>query len=266
MSSYAEHHLIYRIANTEVRRFPYPHFYVENVFPADFYARVRAFFPSSEAMPALKTIRPVGSGYPEQRLCIPLAPEALQTLPDGQREFWSETTQWLLGHRFFNALVQKFEPFLAQRFPKLVDVPFQTEALLVDDHTRYWLGPHSDSLTKVLTLLFYLPGDLSQEHLGTSIYVPKEQGFRCAVGHHYRYEEFERMFTAPFRPNTLFGFVKTADSFHGVEPLAENESCRRQLLLYDINVPPQFALGIHKLESENATAQPASKHGVRFSF
>lgn len=266
MSSYAENHLAYRISNAEIRRYPYPHFYVENVFPAEFYARIQESFPSAKAMPPLKLVREVGQNYPSERLCIPLNPEHMEKLPAKDRAFWSETAQWLLGPRFFGILMAKFEPFFLERFKKLEDVEFMTEALLVDDHTRYWLGPHSDSQKKVLTLLFYLPKDLSQEHLGTSIYVPREPSFRCNGGPHYAYEDFERMYTAPFRPNTLFGFVKTSNSFHGVEPLAENESCRRQLLLFDINVTAPFALGARRLAKTDAPREAANKPDVRFSF
>jgi len=239
----AEQHLIYRVVNLDVKMYPFPHFYVEDVFPAKYYARVLEFFPHVASMPTLKAVRSVGPDYSEQRLCVPLVPEHVDKLPAGQRDFWADTAQWLLADTFFNALMQKFQPFLAERFKGFADVPFYNEALLVDDHTRYSLGPHTDSPKKVLTLLFYLPPDLCQQHLGTSIYVPRDPQFRCLGGPHYPFEHFEGIFTVPFRPNSLFGFVKTANSFHGVEPLAESDTCRRQLLLYDVNVPLEFGLG-----------------------
>lgn len=263
MSSSAELHLMYQVANAEVRMFPFPHFYIEDVFPAAFYARLREHFPEAQAMPPLKTVRPVGPAYSEQRLCVPLAPEPVGKLPQRQREFWEETALWLLGNRFFGVLMQKFQPFLAERFAGMGDVPFENEALLVDDHTRYALGPHSDSPKKVLTLLFYLPGDLSQEHLGTSIYIPRDPTFRCFGGPHYPYDQFERAYTAPFRPNALFGFVKTVNSFHGVEPINESESSRRLLLLYDINVPQQFGLNVAR---PNQQAGKPVKPDVNFTF
>jgi|APFre7841882724_1041349.scaffolds.fasta_scaffold00236_8 hypothetical protein len=244
MSSYAEQQLIYRVSNMQVNTFPFPHFCAADVFPADFYARMLEHFPEAEVMPKLKSVRPVGSGYSEQRLCIPLTPGDVGRLPAAQRAFWMEHAPWLLGEPFLRALMTRFSPWLQERFQAYDDVPFSNEILLVDDHTRYALGPHSDSPKKVLTLLFYLAEDLSQEHLGTSIYVPKQPGFACNGGPHYPFEDFERMYTVPFRPNTLFGFVKTANSFHGVEPIAEDERCRRKLMLYDINVPQQFGLGV----------------------
>jgi hypothetical protein len=36
-------------------------------------------------------------------------------------------------------------------------------------------------------------------------------------------------------PNTLFAFMKTANSFHGVEPIRE-AGIRRDLMLYDIRL------------------------------
>lgn len=273
MSSYAEQHLIYKVSNAEVRTFPYPHFYIEDVFPAETYAQMLAHFPAVESMPALKDIRLVGTGYPEERLCVPLTDDELAKLPDAQRTFWTDAAKWLLGGPFLQALMRRFQPWLDERFRGFSEVPFRNEGLLVDDHTRYFLGPHSDKQVKVLTLLFYLPPDRSQEHLGTSIYVPRQAGFRCLGGPHYDYGKFDRMYTAPFRPNVLFGFVKTDNSFHGVEPIRENESSRRQLLLYDVNVPPDYELGKKPPGQGAAIAAPApaapegaGKPKVGFSF
>lgn len=41
------------------------------------------------------------------------------------------------------------------------------------------------------------------------------------------------MLTLPYVPNVLFAFMKTPNSFHGVEPIEEPE-VQRDLLLYDI--------------------------------
>ena len=43
------------------------------------------------------------------------------------------------------------------------------------------------------------------------------------------------MRTMPYVPNALFAFMKTPNSFHGVEPIEEPD-VRRDLLLYDIRV------------------------------
>ena len=132
----------------------------------------------------------------------------------------------------------------------------QDEALLVQDITNYKLGPHTDTPHKVITLLFYLPKDTSQSHMGTSIYVPKEPTFRCPGGPHYPHEGFERLWSMPFLPNSLFAFFKTDNSFHGVEPVRD-EGCRRWLLLYDLYEQKVPAA---------APAPAAAAPKVKFSF
>jgi hypothetical protein len=107
--------------------------------------------------------------------------------------------------------------------------------MLVEDVTKYALGPHTDSPKKVITMLFYLPRDLSQSHMGTSIYLPKDPAFRCQGGPHYKFDGFQRLHTMPFVPNSLFVFFKTDNSFHGVEPVTDPDT-KRWLLLYDIYV------------------------------
>jgi hypothetical protein len=59
----------------------------------------------------------------------------------------------------------------------------------------------------------------------------------------------------------LFAFLKTQNSFHGVEPIQET-GVRRDLLLYDIKVsnPPELS------QRAPAAAQPAAVPVSNFTF
>ncbi len=157
----------------------------------------------------------------------------MSALPEDKKKFWQEFADWLLAGRLLDFLLIKFRPFIERRFKNSSGIAFYNESLLVQDITKYALGPHSDAARKVITLLFYLPKDLSQSHLGTSIYVPKDPTASYTSGPHYSFEKFHRMATMPFKPNSLFAFVKTDNSFHGVEPVLD-PNVRRWLLLYDV--------------------------------
>jgi hypothetical protein len=133
-------------------------------------------------------------------------------------------------------VLDKFRAFIDARF-KGRQPEFGDEALLVNDRTDYSLGPHTDTTSKVVSVLFYLPGDDRLEKHGTSLYVPRKPGFTCQGGPHYLFDGFERVATMPFLPNTMFAFVKTDNSFHGVEPIAD-AGISRYLLLYDLRVKP----------------------------
>jgi hypothetical protein len=154
-------------------------------------------------------------------------------LPIDQREFWRDVAEWLCSGRLARLALQKFKSAIDSRFKDGPAPTFYNEAMLVQDVTKYSLGPHTDTPRKVVTMLFYLPKDLSQSHLGTSIYLPKQQGFTCEGRAHHSFDRFMRLHTMPFLPNSLFVFCKTNNSFHGVEPVSDPD-VRRWLLLFDI--------------------------------
>lgn len=229
VSSALEGKLLYNVKNAPVRDFPYPHIYVPEVFPKEFYAEIQANIPRSESMIPIAEARSV-RGY-EERFVLDVSLHSDRLTPT-QQAFWSGMNQLLRGGAFRHAMVEKFETTIKKRFTgqkvKLTD-----EILLVEDHTKYALGPHSDAIPKVVTVLFYLPRDESQSHLGTSIYMPKDRAWRCPGGPHHKFDGFDRVATMPFMPNSMFAFVKTDNSFHGVEPVSDPD-VRRWLLLYDI--------------------------------
>lgn len=261
MSSSVSWHVLYKIANAPINPFPFPHLYIRDVFPPDFYRELRAHLPPPEALQSLRSLKRVTSDYPDTRQVLPLSVEAVQTLDQPFRAFWDELASWLLGGRFGQILLPRFAEYLEARFGDPRQVRFHDEALLVQDSSTYSLGPHSDSPYKVAAFLFYLPQDDSLSHLGTSLYVPRSPDLRTTSGVHYEFADFERVATMPFLPNSLFAFLKTDTSFHGVEPINE-PNVRRDLLLYDIKVanPPEQARGGKEIPSA------AGKPAANFSF
>lgn len=235
MSSSAEMQLAYRVGNAPIHNFPFPHIYVENVFPHDFYRRLREHLPPKEYFRTLKALQRVTGDYPETRLVLPLEPERIAELAEPFRSFWQETAEWLLGGQFAALVLSKFGSYLDERFGSARDKEFMNEALLVQDYSTYSLAPHTDAPAKVLSFLFYLPQDDALAHLGTSIYLPKDRRHVSDGTTHHKPEYFDRLVTMPFVPNSLFAFLKTPNAFHGVEPVVERD-VRRDLLLYDIKV------------------------------
>jgi hypothetical protein len=242
MSSHAErhveYHLLYKIINAPVRPYPFPHFYAEEVFPAEFYREMMASFPAADHLRPIGEERPVPKDAYPNRFMIMLEPAKLAVLPAPQRRVWERVGRFFLSQQFAETLLWKFGDTVKQRLAGVTGVNFRSEAMLVDDRVNYVLGPHSDNQKKVVTLLFYLPDDNSQPELGTSIYVPNDPNFRCAGGPEYPFEGFQRVATMPYRANTLFAFAKTDNSFHGVERVG-SLTFRRKLMLFDVymNLP-----------------------------
>ena len=262
MSSSAELHaaaelqLAYKVANAPLNPFPYPHFYIPDIFPPDFYDLLQASLPDPSAMKPIEEVRAV-RGYKE-RFVMPLGSPQVAELPQEKRAFWTDFHGWLVSGRFGQLVASRFADAINQRFNSAA-VELYDEALLIEDITNYKLGPHTDAPRKVMSFLFYLPRDESQRHLGTSIYVPKQPGFRCPGGPHYPHELFERMWSMPFVPNSMFAFLKNDVSFHGVEPV-QDADCRRWLMLYDIYVAQQSR------PAAPAAPAPQTAPPVKFSF
>ena len=232
MFSDVEMSLAYKLGNANINMFPYPHFYLENIFPIEYYKNIQDNLPNPNDMLPIENVRPV-KGYKE-RFVLELRDKYLDLLPEKKRIFWKQLQYYLVeNNNFSNLVFSKFYPFIEQRFNNIDNLEFYAETLLVHDITNYALGPHTDSPRKVVTMLFYLPVDNTQSHLGTSIYMPNDPAFRCPGGPHHKREDFSLMHTNPFKPNSLFAFFKTDDSFHGVEKVSEPDT-RRWLLLFDI--------------------------------
>jgi hypothetical protein len=253
-------HVQYRIANTPMLEFPYPHIYVRDVFPQDFYARLRANLPSGQQFRTLSSLGRVPEDYADARIVLPLTREHTARLEPEQRAFWQELGGWMLGPSFGQLMIAKFAAYLQHRFKDLQGQRFVDEALIVRDRTQYSLGPHTDVANKVLSFLFYLPPDASMAHLGTSLYVPKDPRFTCPGGPHHEFELFRRVQTMAYLPNTLFAFMKTPDSFHGVEPITQPD-VQRDLLLYDIRV-----VAAQQGVQAGAAAGSAAAPRIKFSF
>lgn len=277
MFSSAELHVAYQIANAPIRPFPYPHCFVEDVFPSDFYADIQRNLPDPSAMIPIEEARQV-QGYKERFVLELHKPDHLDSLPSEKRAFWRGMSEWMTGGqhgkvgRFGQFMMNKFAPYVEARFKGQTGLQFYDEAFLVEDVTNYKLGPHTDSPVKVITMLFYLPNDMSQAHLGTSVYQPKDLTFRCQGGPHYPFDWFQRMVTMPFKPNSLFTFVKGDNSFHGVEPVGDPDT-RRWLLLFDVFVlPTQPAQATWRAQVQYGSvpaqppSQPARPPGSKFTF
>ncbi|HBW86105.1 MAG TPA: hypothetical protein DEF82_05020 [Crocinitomicaceae bacterium] len=253
----AEAQTAYEFANAQIREFPFPHFYLKDIFPTDFYQRIQNNLPSKSELWPIEEKRPV-KGYKERFVCC-FDDESLSTLSSDKSIFWKEFRDTYLRGAFGSLLMSKFHELISARFDGRTDLEFYDELLLVHDIKNYSLGPHTDSPKKVITVLFYLPADENHQSLGTSVYIPNDSSFQCPGGPHHPHENFLKLKTMPYSPNSVFCFFKTNNSFHGVEKLTE-DGYGRWLLLYDIYVKNPQATSIIPSEAD------VKNGSVKFTF
>ena len=228
---------MYKIANEPILTYPYPHFFIQSIFPESFYENILSNLPPTSKYTSIAETGRVTQGSYKERFIISL-PDGIKVLDTHQQDLWTQLTSWLLGDDFLNLLIDKFQPFIAERFSgsQAKKISLEPTALLIRDFQNYAIIPHPDAPHRLLALMFYMPQDDSIPYLGTSIYRPIDSNIRLegSDGSHYPRNAFKEVKRMDYLPNSFYGFFRTANSFHGVEPI--EEAVERNSLLYYVLV------------------------------
>lgn len=228
-------YFVERLRSAEVEWKPFPHFYIENVFPDDFYRSLLNHLPGTESYQNLFEITDLKLDHFRHRDQRNLGDDWTAQLPNDLRQFWDSFNAWFLGPDLANAVLDSFAEALHVRFgPRECWPEASVESQLIRHRAGYFLGPHSDLYTKLIVLLIYLPPDDTAAHLGTSLYRPKDSDFTCGNSTHYAFEDFIEVKTAPYKANSMLAFMRSDVSFHGVAPLSDDDlgSGARDLIQY----------------------------------
>ena len=227
-------HVIERFHSSEVLPDPFPHYYLEDVFPRDYYQSVLRHLPDSSVYQNLYVVTDLKLDHFRHRDQRDLNEGWTEMLPDDIRSFWSHFNRWFLGPEFAQTVLHTFAEPLHERFGDQAWPDVSVEAQLIRHRAGYFLGPHSDLYSKLVVLLFYFAPDESARNLGTSLYRPKDPGFTCPNSTHYPFEDFVKVKTAPYMPNSVLAFMRSDRSFHGLDPLSEQDlaTVNRDLIQY----------------------------------
>ena len=228
-------YVVDRLRKSEMVLEPYPHYCLENVLPDEYYKCLLSHLPGSDIYQNLFEVTTLKLDHFRYRDQRDLSDGWVETLPDDLKRFWSDFNRWFLGPELAQALLHTFAGPLQERFGSEETWPeTSVEAQLIRHRAGYFLGPHSDLYSKIVVVLLYLAPDEKSRHLGTSLYRPRRSGFTCDNSIHYSFEDFVRVKTAPYIPNSLLAFLRSGSSFHGVESMSEEDvsSGNRDLIQY----------------------------------
>ncbi len=247
MFSAAKAHTIAKLAAAKVNSSPFPHIFVDGIFPTDFYAEMQARKLPDASYDRLVDTGRVGRGYSSARLCY-MPSEEGTSAKSGNEAFWQEFFATYNDGELLQAFAGVFRDYMLQieqaaraanGFDAASPLAVHTEIFLMRDKEGYELKPHTDAASKLISALFYLPSDLSAIHLGTSLYIPKDKTLVAKGGTRVSRDQFDIAGTMPFRPNTLLAFPNLPGTFHGVENMMSDQT--RDVLLYDIKVHKEHA-------------------------
>lgn len=226
--------LLYSLRRSTLRRYPCTHFYSESMFPDHVLAGIYRNWPSSADITAISGSRRVTPGAYQARGLLSLS-DLLKSRKDRGEDspFWRAFSRDLTSDEFTRAIFEWLWPEieLVRKLPDQIEL--SVEWVLTEDQVGYAIGPHTDAPSRLATILIYVPVDDKSQFAGTSLYVPKNTELKRGISPaHHHSRDFHRVFTAPFLPNSAFGFVVSSDSFHGVEKVESLPTSRRQIMLF----------------------------------
>lgn len=220
-----------RISNATVRKYPYEYTIVENVFQPSFYKEcVIPYFPSAKSHVFSKqgarerySIRMKGTVYTGL-----MKGKHLDSDTRKVDAFWKKMTDAFAGDAMQDLWILKFNATLTNRFSDLGSQVskkrFYYRWDLASDRSGYEISPHTDSIDKLVTILFYLPKDDTYKNFGTNVYKSRDNlddgGFMRTYEDPNWREHFDAVERGPFLPNTAFAFAPCQTSWHGVENIA----------------------------------------------
>ncbi len=229
--------ILSKSAFCQISRHPFPHAISHNIFSAKFYRKLISNIPDS----SLFELGNKRSGNPASQLYrrrIKLTDSSFDGWRAESATLFKRLRDELTSEKFAKSMIELFKPAFVSQYGT-TDIKTRTRLELIRDCDGYQIPPHTDSPSKIITLLFYLPRDSSMRHLGTSLYVPKQEGFTDWKGKQLDFDMFDVFKTVEYLPNTMFGFMKTNNSFHG-RPLVANSNGIRDWMNCSIQIADQF--------------------------
>ena len=236
--------IIQTVNNSNVINEPFPHMNINEFFENEFYMKLLKSLPKKEEYVQINKTGSAPDKYPDERFVFDLNKESLNNLDKFKQDTLMEIIKGFTSFDFFRATTLKFNDVIQERVQnfskKEIDLfgknnfKFNIRISLVKDFSKYLLGSHTDSISKVLTFLFYIPEDKSLEHCGTSLYKPRDiPTFTHEL--QYNINDTKKYFTEekriPFIPNSVLIFPRTNFSYHGVSSLNIGSKARNLLLL-----------------------------------
>ncbi len=242
-------HLERAVLNAPYSASPIEHVLIENTLPADFYARLLANSPfrfedgvewvSRAAAETFATSTPY---WRRKQIALPKGlPDAA---PPEEMACWRTLARAVQdGGWWVKLMARRFPAYFAQRFGPLAEAEdfaehFVAQQFLQRHEPGYWIGPHTDVPSRVVTAIFSLADGPGFEAYGTQLCLPRDRRFRSDGRMHYDPSLFEVTKVAPYAPNRLLLFTRSKHSFHAVarmDPPPPNGRLGMQVQVWERN-------------------------------
>jgi hypothetical protein len=209
-----------------------------------------------DSLPPLENYKKFSEQY-AARYSLDITADSVKSLNEVS-SFWIGFESWLNSTELLNVLFRKFGKRMQSCYElrkKWINeattpdgVIVSSQSLLCRDFANFALEPHTDAAMKLVVGIFYFPKDESLIEFGTSLYKPKDPTVRDFHSKRMDRTQFDLVKTFENRPNSFAAFLKTDDSFHGVEDRPHSNVGRDVLFWIPRlgNIPRRARIGLEQ--------------------
>lgn len=204
-----------KVKNAVVQTDPFPHVEIEDIFPVPYYGELicnipllRQFHPENESVMRLDLVPDPVMQQDQYKWLIDN-----RLRGSGMLSFWDNFREV-----YFSKVLEQHVLELFNIKPR--EKTYMTGRLCIDMQGS-GLGPHTDRLDKVVSLIYHIPYDMNpqQPTCETLLFKPKDPNI-SVTAEHYSFGQFDEVKRIKYKPNKLFAFQVMRNqggvsSFHG---------------------------------------------------
>ncbi|MEB3214393.1 MAG: hypothetical protein VKL39_23800 [Leptolyngbyaceae bacterium] len=220
--------ILYSIVNTPIRDYPFPHQIVKEIVGDRELLELEKNFPRTGSFLPQSVVFNGPEDYSDQsRRVIDLFDLDPSRYPhwksSDEHKFWNDFRSHLCSTYTANLILKKYADLISkhpfsQRVGK-ANTDYKFHLMLQSDSSQYEIPPHTQDPIEIFVMIIYLPNSSNRSSSGTSIYRPKSDSF-TDIGHgRFNRDDFYLVKTSPYKNKSGICFLKTLDSWHGVELL-----------------------------------------------
>ena len=240
--------ILEKISSMDITPRPYPYYFVDQLFPEEMYEFMVKYWPNDKSFWGQNDIadKPLAHKEANYRKVVLMEDVGDFQIENNGQIFWEEVKKILLGRELVEAFVDRCFEFLNKERDDLnwSKLEIWSDALLQSDQEGFQLGPHHDSRHALFSNIIYLPDIGDDIGMGTIVYKPKAE-FRTKVtnigvdydNHYHKTDNFEEVYRAPYKENSMFGFINSPRAFHGLGEI-DSTKTRRRNILWSMNLNP----------------------------
>lgn len=202
MNNYYNNYLLYQVANTPVRTYPWKHVLYSELLHPDLYQQVLDNLPDKNALSNIHDTLFHFKNSSPNRLTL----SNFNLLPANMQHFWYSIKEMFTDGKLMKIILEKFNTEINNSYyneSKIEYTKYFDTFQLTLDKQGYFLTPHPDIIGKIFTIVVNLPSHEHDLDMGTVVYGSNN--------------DEDVIFKSRYIPNTGFGVFRSDNSWHGVE-------------------------------------------------